>query len=126
MTAINFSKRGATVDAIDFFCGFGGSAQGIRAAGADITAAANHNELSLACHSANFKNVRHYRADLVDPDSADYMDPADLPGARFAWFSPGCKHHSPANAKKLYQRGRQTTFFEEDFDEVAYANSERS
>ena len=126
MTAINFSKRGATVDAIDFFCGFGGSAQGIRAAGADITAAANHNELSLACHSANFKNVRHYRADLVDPDSADYMDPADLPAARFAWFSPGCTHHSPANAKKLYQRGRQTTLFEEDFDEVAYANSERS
>jgi C-5 cytosine-specific DNA methylase len=61
-------------------------------------------------------------------DSADYMDPADLPGARFAWFSPGCTHHSPANAKKLYQRGRQRTIFEgeDDFDEVAYANSERS
>ena len=58
--------------------------------------------------------------------SADYIDPADLPAARFAWFSPGCTHHSPANAKKLYQRGRQTNLFEEDFDEVAYANSERS
>jgi hypothetical protein len=29
--------------------------------------------------------------------------------------------YSPANAKKLYQRGRQTTLFEDDFDEVAYA-----
>ena len=120
-------SRGATVDAIDFFCGFGGSAQGIRAAGADIKAAANHSELAIRCHAANFRDVNHYRADLVDPDSADYIDPADLPAARFAWFSPGCTHHSPANAKKLYQRGRQTTLFEdEDFDEVAYANSERS
>ncbi|HJP90864.1 MAG TPA: DNA cytosine methyltransferase [Pyrinomonadaceae bacterium] len=120
-------RLGATVDAIDFFCGFGGSAQGIRAAGADLIAAANHSQIAIDCHSRNFKNVEHYRADLVDPESADYMDPADLPAARFAWFSPGCTHHSPANAKKLYQRGRQTSLFEEeDFDEVAYANSERS
>lgn len=55
------------------------------------------------------------------------MDAAELPAARFAWFSPGCGHHSPANSKKIYQRGRQATFFEEhDFDEVTYANSERS
>jgi len=127
MTAILKRSRGATVDAIDFYCGFGGSAQGIRAAGADIRAAANHSALAIECHARNFPDVDHYRADLVDPDSADYMDPADLPAARFAWFSPGCTHHSPANAKKIYQRGRQTTLFDEqDFDEVAYANSERS
>ena len=127
MTAILKRSRGATVDAIDFYCGFGGSAQGIRAAGADIKAAANHSALAIACHQENFPDVTHYRADLVDPDSADYMDAADLPAARFAWFSPGCTHHSPANAKKIYQRGRQTTLFEQDdFDEVAYASSERS
>src|SRR5829696_2734964 len=120
------SHRGTVVDALDCYCGFGGSAQGIQAAGAEIRAAANHNQLAIECHEKNFPNVPHYRADLVDPDSADYMDPADLPAARFAWFSPGCTHHSPANAKKLYQRGRQTTLFDEDFDEAAYANSERS
>jgi hypothetical protein len=38
MTAILKRSRGATVDAIDFYCGFGGSAQGIRAAGADLKA----------------------------------------------------------------------------------------
>jgi site-specific DNA-cytosine methylase len=69
MTSITFSKRGATVDAIDLFCGFGGSAQGIRAAGADIRAAANHNQLAIECHAANFRDVDHYRADLVNPDS---------------------------------------------------------
>ena len=127
MTAILKRSRGATVDAIDFYCGFGGSAQGIRAAGADLKAAANHSSLAIACHQKNFPDVTHYRADLVDPDSADYMDPADLPAARYAWFSPGCQHHSPANAKKIYQRGRQSTLFEQDeFDEAAYANSERS
>lgn len=120
------SHRGSVVDALDCYCGFGGSSQGIKAAGADIRAAANHNKIAIECHQKNFPLVEHYRADLVDPDSADYMDPADLPGARFAWFSPGCTHHSPANAKKIYQRGRQTTLFDDDFDEVAYANSERS
>lgn len=124
--AIPISRRGTVVDALDCYCGFGGSAQGIQAAGAEIRAAANHNEISIACHQKNFPKVTHYRADLVDPDSADYMDPADLPATRFAWFSPGCTHHSPANSKKLYERGRQTTLFDEDFDEVAYANSERS
>jgi DNA (cytosine-5)-methyltransferase 1 len=123
----NISHRGSVVDAIDFYCGYGGSAQGIIAAGADIKAAANHNQLAIECYSANYPTAATYRADLVDPDSADYMDSAELPAARFAWFSPGCGHHSPANAKKIYQRGRQTTLFnEDDFDEVAYANSERS
>ena len=120
------TRRGTVVNALDCYCGFGGSAQGIQAAGAEIIGAANHNKLAIECHAANFPNVNHYRADLVDPDSADYMDPADLPAARFAWFSPGCTHHSPANSKKLYQRGRQTMLFDDDFDEAAYANSERS
>jgi site-specific DNA-cytosine methylase len=66
-----------------------GSSQGINAAGADIKAAANHNKFAIECHAANFPEVNHYIADLVDPDSTDYMDAADLPATRFAWFSPG-------------------------------------
>lgn len=63
------SHRGTVVDALDCYCGFGGSAQGIQAAGAEIRAAANHNQLAIECHEKNFPNVPHYRADLVDPDS---------------------------------------------------------
>jgi site-specific DNA-cytosine methylase len=123
----SIAHHGSVVDAIDFYCGFGGSSQGIEAAGAEIKAAANHNKLAIEVHAKNFPNVDHFRADLVDSESSDYMDAADLPAARFAWFSPGCTHHSQANAKKLYQKGRQITFFdEEDFDEAAYSNSERS
>ena len=121
-------RVGSIVDAIDVFCGFGGSSQGIHAAGAEVRAAANHDKLAIECHAANFPQVDHWRADLVDKDSGDYMDPADLPAARFAWFSPGCTHHTQANAKKIYERGRQALLFEldDDFDYAAYARSERS
>lgn len=115
--------------AIDVFAGFGGSSQGIHASGADVLAAANHNAHAISVHSANFPDTEHYRCDLVDTDSADYVDPGDLPAARFAWFSPGCTHHSQANAKKLYQQGRQSMLpglLDDEFDEAAYANSERS
>jgi DNA (cytosine-5)-methyltransferase 1 len=121
------ASQGFSVPCADFFCGFGGSSQGIEKAGAEVRLAANHNELAIRVHAANFPHVDHRRADLVDKDSGDYQDPAELPGSVFAWFSPGCTHHSPANAKKIYARGRQALLFElEDFDYAAYAKSERS
>ena len=64
----NISHCGSVVDAIDFYCGYGGSAQGIIAAGADIKAAANHNQRAIECYSANYPTAKTYRADLVDPD----------------------------------------------------------
>lgn len=126
MTAL-IDRPGSTVDAIDLFCGFGGSSQGIHAAGADVKVAANHDQMAIDCHAANYPNVDHWRADIGDPDAADYVDPAKLPPARFMWASPSCKFHSPANAAKLYRRGPQSMLWDDDdFDEAAYANSERS
>lgn len=139
MTTTLVRRRGFEVDAIDVFCGFGGSSQGIHAAGATVRAAANHSELALECHARNFPDTDHWQADLVDPDNPQvlnragkrvagrYLDPADLPAARFAWFSPSCTHHSQANATKVYERGLQLAIDEdEDWDEQAYVNSERS
>ncbi|MHB1712509.1 MAG: DNA cytosine methyltransferase [Acidimicrobiales bacterium] len=120
------SRQGTTVDAVDLFCGYGGTSGAVRAAGAVIKVAANHSKIAIECHAANFPGVDHRRADLSDPDSADYVDPADLPAATLLVASPSCKFHSLANAKKVYARGPQASFFDEDFDEVAYANSERS
>lgn len=126
MTAV-IGRVGFEVDAIDVFCGFGGSSQGIHAAGATVLAAANHNALAIECHSRNFPETDHWRADLVDPESADYRDPAELPRARFAWFSPACTHHSQANAQKAFERGLQIAMFEDEaWDEQAAVNSERS
>src|SRR5690606_10928735 len=72
-------------------CGYGGSSQGIHAAGATVLAAANHDELNLECHASNFTETEHWQADLVDANNPEvinrkgkkvpgrYMDPADLP-----------------------------------------------
>lgn len=140
MVAI-IQRQGFEVDAIDVFCGFGGSSQGIHAAGATVRAAANHSALAIECHSANYPDVDHWQADLSDPNnpqvinrkgkkvSGNYLDPADLPRARFAWFSPSCKHHSQANAKKVYMNGPSIWDQDDDgaeLDQVAYSNSERS
>lgn len=125
MTAV-INRVGSTVDAIDLFCGFGGSSQGIHAAGAEVKVAANHNAHAIKVHSANFPNVEHRIADLVNPDAGDYVDPATLPAARYLWASPACTHHSRANADKLYKKGRGLFDQDEDYDEARYLNSERS
>jgi DNA (cytosine-5)-methyltransferase 1 len=128
VTIALIDRVGFEVDGLDMFCGYGGSSQGIHRAGVTIRAAVNHKQIAIETHAANFPDVDHWRADLLDPDRGDYIDVRDLPRARFLWASPGCTHHSKANAKKLYEQGRQGAFpgMEEDFDEAAYANSERS
>ncbi|MEM9655162.1 MAG: DNA cytosine methyltransferase [Actinomycetota bacterium] len=121
-----------TVTALDMFSGAGGSSQGIHASGAEVIAAANHNTEALAVHAANFPQTDHFVADLVDPAAASYLRPADLPSASFLWASPSCRHHSPANATKLYagQKATPLTLFDTDADDAsdteAHANSERS
>lgn len=118
---------GSTVNAIDLFCGFGGSSQGIHAAGAELSLAANHDPHSINVHSKNYPEVEHVRADISDPDAASYSDPAAFPHARFLWASPSCRYHSPANARKVYRSGPQRSLFEVDeFDHELYAKSERS
>lgn len=139
MTVAVIERLGFEVDAIDVFCGWGGSSQGIHQAGATVKAAANHNALAIECHSRNYPDVEHWQADMVDETSpmvinvngkkvpGRYLDPAKLPKARFAWFSPSCTHHSQANAKKIYERSLQMAMFDdENWDEQEYVNSERS
>lgn len=91
------------------FAGFGGASQGISAAGADVILAANHNPHAVEVHATNFPDTEHVLADLVNPEAGvGYTDPATFPKADALWASPSCKHHSPANAKKLYKEGAAT------------------
>ena len=120
------TRIGATVDAIDMFCGFGGSSQGIHSAGADVRLAANHDAHAIEVHAANFPDTEHLRADISDPDASRYTDPRYLPAVRFMWASPSCRFHSPANARKVYQRGPCLFDDDVDFDHDRYARSERS
>lgn len=141
MTAVISRNDAGEVDAIELFCGYGGAAQGIHAAGANLRFAANHDDLSIECYGVNFPDVNLVQADLSDAANpmvrnggkmvpGRYVDPATLPRASFMWASPSCKFHSLANAKKLYERGPQGQFDlfgdGEVFDQEQYANSERS
>ena len=129
MTAL-IDRVGFEVDGVDLYCGYGGSSTGIHKAGVTVRAAANHNPLAIEVHAANFPDTDHWRADLVNEDASDYVDVRDLPRARFLWASPSCKHHSKANAQRLYKQGHQGALpglgDDDDFDDEAYANSERS
>ncbi len=127
-TATRSHRIGDTITALDMFSGVGGSSMGIHAAGADVVAAANHSEHAISVHAANFPGVEHFRADLINEEADCYIHPHNLPPARFLWASPSCKHHSPANAKKIYATG-PTLFDYQDYDpaeEERYRNSERS
>ena len=129
MTTRLNTRAGSTVDAVDMFCGFGGSSQGIHRAGATVRVAANHNQHAVDVHAANFPETDHHIADMLDSEHPSYMDPKDLPPARFLWASPSCRHHSPANAKKLYRAERARNLLdliEQAEGDDLYALSERS
>ncbi len=69
--------------------------------------------------------VDHFHVDLLD------YDIARLPAVRMAHFSPSCKHHSQANARKVYEQPRTLFDFIAGVDGAeearsGYANSERS
>ena len=118
-------SRGFTISAADFFCGGGGASEGVLAAGVDLRFAANHDAIAIATHAANHPRVDHFHVDLLD------YDVARLPAVRLAHFSPSCKHHSQANARKVYEQPRTLFDFlagDGGAEEArsGYAGSERS
>lgn len=120
-----FYRLGSTVDAADFFCGGGGASQGVLSAGVDLQFAANHDAVAIATHAANHPHVDHHQVDLLEYDVGKF------PAVRMAHFSPSCKHHSQANAHKMYEQPgvlREFIAGADGHEEVrsGYANSERS
>jgi DNA (cytosine-5)-methyltransferase 1 len=71
---------------MDWFCGAGGSSQGLDAVpGAEVALAANHWTLAIATHAANFPHARHERGDIRD------LPVQDWPVSEGFWASPECK-----------------------------------
>ncbi|WP_280101524.1 DNA cytosine methyltransferase [Stackebrandtia nassauensis] len=76
---------------MDWFCGAGGSSQGIDAVpGVEVTLAANHWQLALDSHAANFPHVDHKIGDIRK------LPVQDWPIADGFWASPECKKFSSA------------------------------
>lgn len=108
------------------FSGFGGSSDGIEAAGIDVWFAANHNEFAVSVHELNHPGAEHFLADLVDPQAADYYHPEHLPAADILWASPSCTNHSKANAQRAYRQNLSLFDVDDEEYEAAVTHSERS
>jgi DNA (cytosine-5)-methyltransferase 1 len=78
----------------DFFCGFGGSSQGLTEAGLELKWAANHWDRAIETHAANFRDADHFQGDISG------YDMRKVPRADVAWLSPECTWHSPAGGRK--------------------------
>ena len=80
---------------MDWFCGAGGSSQGMHSIpNVRMARAANHWERAIESHAANFPDVDHYRGDIREA-------PVDKwPVTDIFWASPECPQWSNARGKK--------------------------
>ncbi len=78
------------LDALDLFCGAGGSSTGLVGAGVNVLLAANHWDLAVKVHQLNHPGTDHDCADI------SAVDPRRYPATRILWASPECTNHSVA------------------------------
>ncbi|MFJ4412951.1 DNA cytosine methyltransferase [Streptomyces sp. NPDC088925] len=91
----------------DFFCGAGGSSQGLhRVPGLEVVIAANHWDLAVQSHALNFPGCEHDCADISQIDFRRY------PRTDFHWGSPECTNHTVARGVRM-DADRQPDLFGE-------------
>lgn len=79
--------------ATDLFSGAGGSSEGLRLAGWDVRACANHWPLAVATHALNHPGAEHFTADLSDVDWRTF------PTTDLLWASPSCVWHARSGGR---------------------------
>ncbi|MGW5430400.1 DNA cytosine methyltransferase [Streptomyces sp. NPDC004059] len=80
---------------MDWFCGAGGSSQGMHSIpGVRMARAANHWERAIESHAANFPDVDHYRGDIREAPVEKW------PVTDIFWASPECPQWSNARGKR--------------------------
>lgn len=80
---------------MDWFCGAGGSSQGAHVVpNVRVALAANHWDLALDTHAANFPHTVHKQGDIREAPVHDW------PVASIHWASPECTKWSLARGKK--------------------------
>lgn len=77
-----------------FFCGGGGSTDGIvRYTNIPVVGAVNHDLGAIRMHEANHPFTEHYKEDVFAVDPKEFCGGYPM---GFAWFSPDCTHFSRA------------------------------
>lgn len=107
----------------DYFCGAGGSSSGAELVpGVKVRIAANHWDLAVQTHNANFPHADHDMADIsgIDPRRHPYTD--------IGWFSPECTNWSVAKGVRQTYDGRpvQLELGQEDDEPLPDEAAQRS
>lgn len=77
-----------------FFCGGGGSTDGIvRYTSIPVVGAVNHDMAAIRMHQTNHPFTEHYKEDVFAVDPKEFCGGYPM---GFAWFSPDCTHFSRA------------------------------
>ena len=84
----------------DVFCGAGGSSIGLTEAGLELKLAANHWQMAIDTHAANFRDAEHLCADVSN------YDMRRLPRTDVLWASPICTEISPAGGSARRPKGQ--------------------
>jgi DNA (cytosine-5)-methyltransferase 1 len=88
-------KDGYELTVTDLFCGAGGSSSGLESVpGIRVVMAANHWQLAIDTHQANFPHVDHDTQDIAK------VDPRRFPKTDILWASPSCTFWSQARGEK--------------------------
>jgi len=95
----------------DFFCGAGGSSQGVRRlaernnGGIEVKLAMNHWKLAIETHNTNFPETTHVCTDISACDPRRYFS------TTIAVMSPECTTHSPAGGNNHKAEKKQMEMF---------------
>lgn len=93
-----------TATITDLFCGAGGSSLGAEAAGGTLVMAANHWQMAIDVHQANFPDAGHDCADISQ------ADPRRYPVTDILLASPECTNHS--QARGISRKRQDPTFWD--------------
>ena len=93
---------------MDWFCGAGGSSQGMHAVPhLRVERAANHWDLAIDSHASNFPTADHYRGDIRKAPVWDW------PVTDIFWASPECTNWSVAKGKQRdFDKAMQGSLFD--------------
>ena len=87
-------RHDGPVDFTDLFSGAGGFTAGFTEAGYHGRLSANHDQVAVSTHRANFPHIEHWCEDI------NQMDKRRLPRTRILIGSPICTEISPAGGRK--------------------------
>ncbi|MFF4741264.1 DNA cytosine methyltransferase [Streptomyces sp. NPDC001262] len=88
-------RHDGEISAMDWFCGAGGSSQGMDAVpGVRVTRAANHWDEAIATHSMNFPATDHWQGDIRTAPVEKW------PVTQLFWASPECPKWTVARGKR--------------------------